>query len=255
MEFPQQNQEKPEPAKRPRGRPPVKAQFLPDSARDSVQIVKSEYIKKDDNGIPKKIMTVAESKALQGEKKPLSEAQKANLKRMLELNKARRDASKKVEIPEEVPEGYDAIYVPPKKNTALSSQARELMQPKPQPPQPQPPQPQSSIPPEWLEMMRQMNDRMNMLTTQYSKTKESKAKPRPPKKPSRRRDDTSDTQDTETETETGYDTSDTEYVKKYEKKAARRMEAVKEIEAKLQKKVNPPPPPKPRTKYDGLSIF
>ena len=250
MEFPQQNQEKPEPVKRPRGRPPVKAQFLPDSARDSVQIVKSEYIKKDDNGIPKKIMTVAESKALQGDKKPLSEAQKANLKRMLELNKARRDATKTQEIPEEVPEGYDAIYVPPKKNTALSSQARELMQPKPQPPQPQ-----SSIPPEWLEMMRQMNDRMNMLTTQYSKTKESKAKLRPPKKPSRRREDTSDTQDTETETETGYDTSDTEYVKKYEKKAARRMEAVKEIEAKLQKKVNPPPPPKPRTKYDGLSIF
>jgi hypothetical protein len=48
--------------------------------------------------------------------------------------------------------------------------------------------------------------------------------------------------------------ADSEYVKKYEKKAARRMEAVKEIEAKLQKKVNPPPP-KPKTKYDGLSIF
>lgn len=247
MEFPQQNQQNQEPVKRPRGRPPVKAQFPPDSARDSVQIVKSEYVKKDDNGIPKKIMTVAEAKNLQGvEKKPLSDAQKANLKRMLELNKARRDATKKVEIPEEVPEGYDAIYVPPKKTSALSSQARESLNPSPAP--------QSSIPSEWLDMMRQMNDRMNQLTTQYTKPKEAKAKPRPPKKQSRRKDETSDTQ-AETDTETGYDTSDTEYVKKYEKKAARRIEAVKEIEAKLKKPVPTPPAPKPKGKYDGLSLF
>jgi len=243
MEFPQQNQD---PVKRPRGRPPVKAQFLPDSARDSVQIVKSEYVKKDDNGIPKKIMTVAESKMLQGvEKKPLSEAQKANLNRMLELNKARREASKKVEVPDEVPEGYEAVYVPPKRNNALSTQARESQKPQ-----------QSSIPPEWLEMMRQMNDRMNTLTTQYAKPKKE-SKPRPKKKKAEfRRDDTSDTQtETETETETGYDTSDTEYVKKYEKKAARRMEAVKEIEAKLKKPVPPAPAPKPKSKYDGMSLF
>lgn len=250
MEFPEKNQQTTEPVKRPRGRPPTKPAFIPDSARDTVQIVKSEYVKKDDNGIPKKIMTVAESKALQGEKKPLSEAQKANLQRMLEMNKARREASKKVEIPEEVPEGYDAVYVPPRNSKFIASKVKEAERPAPAP--------TSSIPPEWLDMMRQMNDRMNQLTNQYSKPKESKLKP--PKKKTkgeyRRRDETSDTQDTDTESSTGYDTSDTEYVKKYEKKAARRIEAVKQIEEKLQKKIAPPqPPPKPKGKYDGLSLF
>jgi hypothetical protein len=250
MEFPEKIQnENPnqEPVKRARGRPPTKKPFIHDSARDTVQIVKSEYVKKDDNGIPKKIMTVAESKALTGEKKPLSEAQKANLQRMLEANKARREASKKVEIPEEVPEGYDAVYVPPRNSKFIASQVKEAQRPPPA----------SSIPPEWLDMMRQMNDRMNQLTQQYTKPKEKDRKPPKPKKTSRgqyRRDETSDTQETDTEESTGYDTSDTEYVKKYEKKAARRIEAVKQIEEKLQKKVAPPPP-KPRGKYDGLSLF
>jgi hypothetical protein len=211
--------------------------------------VKSEYVKKDDQGLPKKIMTVAESKALQGEKKPLSEAQKANLKRMLEMNKARREASKKVEVPEEVPEGYDAVYVQPRNSKFIGSQAKAAEQK---------PAPTSSIPPEWMDMMRQMNDRMNQLTAQYTKPKEKDRKPPKPKKKTRgeyRRDETSETQDTDTEASTGYDTSDTEYVKKYEKKAARRMEAVKEIEEKLQKKIVPPTQPKPRGKYDGMSLF
>ena len=252
MEFPEQfknDNPNQEPVKRARGRPPTKKPFIHDSARDTVQIVKSEYVKKDDNGIPKKIMTVAESKALTGEKKPLSEAQKANLQRMLEANKARREASKKVEIPEEVPEGYDAVYIPPRNSKFIASQVKEAQRP--------PPQPTSSIPPEWLDMMRQMNDRMNQLTQQY-KPKEKDRKPPKPKKKTRgeyRRDETSDTQQTDTEESTGYDTSDTEYVKKYEKKAARRIEAVKQIEEKLQKKVAPPPPQKPRGKYDGLSLF
>lgn len=252
MEFPEQfknDNPNQEPVKRARGRPPTKKPFIHDSARDTVQIVKSEYVKKDDNGIPKKIMTVAESKALTGEKKPLSEAQKANLQRMLEVNKARREASKKVEIPEEVPEGYDAVYIPPRNSKFIASQVKEAQRP---------PQPTSSIPPEWMDMMRQMNDRMNQLTTQYTKPKEKDRKPPKPKKKTRgeyRRDDTSDTQQTDTEESTGYDTSDTEYVKKYEKKAARRIEAVKQIEEKLQKKVAPPPPPKPKGKYDGLSLF
>lgn len=253
MEFPEQfknDNPNQEPVKRARGRPPTKKPFIHDSARDTVQIVKSEYVKKDDNGIPKKIMTVAESKALTGEKKPLSEAQKANLQRMLEVNKARREASKKVEIPEEVPEGYDAVYIPPRNSKFIASQVKEAQRP--------PPQPTSSIPPEWLDMMRQMNDRMNQLTQQYTKPKEKDRKPPKPKKKTRgeyRRDETSDTQETDTEASTGYDTSDTEYVKKYEKKAARRIEAVKQIEEKLQKKVAPPPPQKPRGKYDGLSLF
>jgi len=248
MEFPEKIQNE-EPVKRSRGRPPTKKVFIPDSARDTVQIVKSEYVKKDDQGLPKKIMTVAESKALQGEKKPLSEAQKANLKRMLEMNKARREASKKVEVPEEVPEGYDAVYVQPRNSKFIGSQAKAAEQK---------PAPTSSIPPEWMDMMRQMNDRMNQLTAQYTKPKEKDRKPPKPKKKTRgeyRRDETSETQDTDTEASTGYDTSDTEYVKKYEKKAARRMEAVKEIEEKLQKKIVPPTQPKPRGKYDGMSLF
>lgn len=234
---------------KPRGRPPRKYPNIPDDVRGTIQIVKSEFVKKAESTKPK-IMTTAELKESRNlPKKPLSEAQKANLQKMLEANKARRDA-KKVEIPEEVPEGYEAVYIPPSKSMYAKKEEPIKMHPPATAPI------QQNIPPEWLEMMRQMNDRMNMLTTQYTKPKESKPKP-PKKKRYSRRDETSETQDTETETETGYDTSDTEYVKKYEKKAERRIKAVKEIEEKLQKKPLAPvqPAPKPRTKYDNISIF
>ncbi len=245
----EQNEQKME-EKRPKGRPPRKYPNIPDDARGTIQIVKSEFVKKADTAKPK-LMTPTELKeSLNLPKKPLSEAQKANLQKMLEANKARRDA-KKIEIPEEVPEGYEAVYIPPSKSMYAKKEEPIKMLPPATAPV------QQNIPPEWLEMMRQMNDRMNMLTTQYTKPKESKPKP-PKKKQYKRRDETSDTQDTETETDTGYDTSDTEYVKKYEKKAERRIKAVKEIEEKLQKKAPPPAPvqpPKPRTKYDNISVF
>jgi len=237
---------------KPRGRPPRKYPNIPDDARGTIQIVKSEFVKKADSAKPK-LMTTAELKESRNiPKKPLSEAQKANLQKMLEANKARRDA-KKVEIPEEVPEGYEAVYIPPSKSMYAKKEEPLKMHPPATVPV------QQNIPPEWLEMMRQMNDRMNMLTMQYTRPKESKPK-FPKKKQYKRRDETSDTQDTETEpeTDTGYDTSDTEYVKKYEKKAERRIKAVKEIEEKLQKKQIPAPvqaPPKPRTKYDNMSVF
>jgi hypothetical protein len=258
MEFPEKkdnvSEQEEVPVKRGRGRPAGKMTFIPDSARGTIQLVPSQFVKKNAEGVPTKIMTVAESNALTTPKKPLSEAQKANLQKLLAANQARRDHNKaqQLAIPEDVPEGYEAVYVKPSKAVYSKDQLKQRAEDAARPPPP---------PPEWMELMRQMNDRMSAFT-QYQQNQvqaKPKEKPRPPKKPSKgeykKRNETSDSE-APTDSESGFDTSDTEYVKKYEKKAAKRMEAVKAIEEKLQKKPVPPPAPaKPKNKYDSLSIF
>jgi hypothetical protein len=90
------------------------------------------------------------------------------------------------------------------------------------------------------------------------KTKEKKE----PKKRERRpryQSETSDTDASETEqSETESSDSDSEYLKKYEKKAVKRLQTVQEIEKRLKEATKPTPvqpTAPPKGKYDHLRVF
>lgn len=241
FENPENPEEKNE-IKRPKGRPPLKKALIPDSVKGTVQIVPAEFVKNADKGKPT-FMSVSELKEKKNiPKKQMSDSQKAHLQKLIEMNKARRRITKDVEIPEEIPEGYEAVFIPPSRS---KYGGQPPSKPAPTPINMVPTGTQSVQNPDMIELIRQMNERMNQLNEKMSKRE------RKPRKPVsyKRKDETSET---DARTESECESSDTEYVKKYEKKAARRMEAVKQIEEKLAK---PAPPPKPKTKYDNLSIF
>ena len=181
-------------------------------------------------------------KALAVPKKPMSEAQKANFQRMLELNKKRREAQGKEPIesppiPDEVPDGYKVVYVPPKHNTAPKEKKEKVVE-----------RVVERAPQDLYEMIKQMNDRMNSFQMPQAQAPVLPApKPKPPKATKKKVKE--ETTEQESESESGFDTSDTEYVKKYQKKAAKRMDAIQQIESKLKQQAPP------KNKYDSMGSF
>ena len=219
-------EEAPKADQKKKGRPQSKKSVL----ANSFQFVKEDKIPEPPPP-PPPVISASKLHSFTGTKKPLSEAQKANFQRMLDANKKRREEKglSTPTIPEEVPEGYKAVYVAPieKKN--------KVDKPKP------PPQ-------DLYEMMRQMNERMNSFTMPQPvavKEVKEKEKPKPPKATRKKRETTTEEENSESE---NYDTSDTEYITKYQKKAQKRMEAIQQIESRLK-------PAPPRNKYDHLTLF
>jgi len=232
---------------KPKGRPQKKETAL-DKLRkqnkESVEdAVKQEVVLLQEEKVPPPVMTLTQYKQLQEKrpdilppKRPMSEAQKANIQRLIEANKARREAKNLPQptIPEEIPEGYKAVYI---------QQPKEA-KPKKVTIQPQPP-PQPQYPSELMEMMKRFNERLDQLST--------REKPQKERKPPARKKFTAETSESEPQEESsGYDTSDTEYIDKYKKKAEKRIEAVKQIETKLKQAIQPV---KPKGRYDNMSLF
>lgn len=225
---------------KPKGRPQKKETALDRIKKEYKEKSKEEVVLLKEENLPP-VMTIAQVKQLAPSvpKRPMSEAQKANLQRLIEANKARREAKNLPQptIPEEIPEGYKAVYVqqpnPKPKKVTIQPQAQ--------------PQAQPQYPNELMEMMKRFNERLDQLSTKEKAVKERK----PPA--SRKKKFTQETSESEVETEeSGYDTSDTEYINKYEKKAQKRIEAVKQIETKLKQAVQPV---RPKGRYDNMSLF
>lgn len=207
----------------------------------------------------------AEKERIHG-KKPLSEAQQAHLKNLYEMNLKRRQEKanqpiKPIEIPKEAPEGYVPVVVKERKRTCnrdVNAMQENIMK-----------------------MMFEMQKQMKSLAEQRKEAKETaiaslpapvivqlhknvkEKKPKEKKEPKKRRpryqSETSETDASETEqSETETSDSDSEYLKKYEKKAVKRLQTVQEIEKRLKEAVKPAPPPviaPPKGKYDHLRVF
>lgn len=237
---------------KPKGRPQRKETAIAKLRREINEDVKEKVVLVQEEKVPPPVMTLSQYKQLQEKKpeilppkRPMSEAQKANIQRLIEANKARREAKNLSQptIPEEIPEGYKAVYIQQSKE---AKPKRVTIQPQPQP-QPQPQvQPQPHYQNELMEMMKRFNERLDQLSTKEKQVKERKA-------PVKKKKFTQETSESELETEeSGYDTSDTEYINKYEKKAQKRIEAVKQIETKLKQAVQPV---RPKGRYDNMSLF
>lgn len=207
----------------------------------------------------------AEKERIHG-KKPLSEAQQAHLKNLYEMNLKRRQEKanqpiKPIEIPKEAPEGYVPVVVKERKRTCnrdVNAMQENIMK-----------------------MMFEMQKQIKSLAEQRKEAKETaiaslpapvivqlhknvkEKKPKEKKEPKKRRpryqSETSETDASETEqSETETSDSDSEYLKKYEKKAVKRLQTVQEIEKRLKEAVKPAPPPviaPPKGKYDHLRVF
>ena len=233
---------------KPKGRPQRKETAIAKLRREINEDVKEKVVLVQEEKVPPPVMTLSQYKQLQEkkpeilpQKRPMSEAQKANIQRLIEANKARREAKNLSQptIPEEIPEGYKAVYIQQSKE-AKPKQVK-IQQP------PVQPQAQPQYPNELMEMMKRFNERLDQLSTKEKAVKERK----PPA--SRKKKFTQETSESEVETEeSGYDTSDTEYINKYEKKAQKRIEAVKQIETKLKQAVQPV---RPKGRYDNMSLF
>jgi hypothetical protein len=91
------------------------------------------------------------------------------------------------------------------------------------------------------------------------KEKKPKEKKEPKKRRPRYQSETSETDASETEqSETESSDSDSEYLKKYEKKAVKRLQTVQEIEKRLKEATKPAPvqpTAPPKGKYDHLRVF
>jgi hypothetical protein len=210
----------------------------------------------------------AEKERIHG-KKPLSEAQQAHLKNLYEMNLKRRQEKanqpiKPIEIPKEAPEGYVPVVIKEKKRTCnrdVNAMQENIMK-----------------------MMFAMQEQMKSLAEQRKEAKETaqaslpapvivqlhknvkekkqKEKKEPKKRERRPRyqSETSETDASETEqSETETSDSDSEYLKKYEKKAVKRLQTVQEIEKRLKEATKPTPPVQqtapPKGKYDHLRVF
>lgn len=222
---------------KPKGRPQKKETALDKIRKEYNEKTKEEVVLLKEENLPP-VMTIAQVKQLAPSvpKRPMSEAQKANIQRLIEANKARREAKNLPQptIPEEIPEGYKAVYIQQPKE---AKPKKVTIQP--------PPQPQ--YPSELMEMMKRFNERLDQLSTREKPQKERK-----PPAPARKKF-TAETSESEPQDESsGYDTSDTEYIDKYKKKAEKRIEAVKQIETKLKQAIQPV---KPKGRYDNMSLF
>jgi len=223
---------------KPKGRPQKKETALDKIRKEYNEKTKEEVVLLKEENLPP-VMTIAQVKQLAPSvpKRPMSEAQKANIQRLIEANKARREARNLPQptIPEEIPEGYKAVYIQQPKE---AKPKKVTIQPQPQPQQPQ-------YPSELMEMMKRFNERLDQLST--------REKPQKERKPPARKKFTAETSESEPQDESsGYDTSDTEYIDKYKKKAEKRIEAVKQIETKLKQAIQPV---KPKGRYDNMSLF
>ena len=93
------------------------------------------------------------------------------------------------------------------------------------------------------------------------KEKKTKEKKEPKKRRPRYQSETSETDASETDaSETESSDSDSAYLKKYEKKAVKRLQTVQEIENRLRLKEATKPAPvqptaPPKGKYDHLRVF
>jgi len=230
---------------KPKGRPQKKETALDKLRKQNKELVedavKQEVVLLQEEKVPPPVMTLTQYKQLQEKKpdilppkRPMSEAQKANIQRLIEANKARREAKNLPQptIPEEIPEGYKAVYIQQPKE---AKPKKVTIQPQPQP----------QYPSELMEMMKRFNERLDQLST--------REKPQKERKPPARKKFTAETSESEPQEESsGYDTSDTEYIDKYKKKAEKRIEAVKQIETKLKQAIQPV---KPKGRYDNMSLF
>jgi hypothetical protein len=244
MQFPSPSPSSP--AKR-RGRPP----------RDGVVFVKKDLLMANQNCRSREedVVSVSQLKKMTDiTKKPMSEAQQAHIKNLLEGNAKRRTASKELanmKIPSVVPEGYVPVVVKGKTRVTNGEVTQK----------------QSAI----MDMMKAMQDQIKALAEQRKDAREASVaalpvyvapkpvKPVKEKKPNKKRipayqSDTSDSESevNDSESESDASDSDSEYLKKYQKKAVKRLEAVKEIENKLRTKQAPAPVAKPKGKYDHL---
>jgi len=222
---------------KPKGRPQKKETALDKIRKEYNEKTKEEVVLLKEENLPP-VMTIAQVKQLAPSvpKRPMSEAQKANIQRLIEANKARREAKNLPQptIPEEIPEGYKAVYIQQPKE---AKPKKVTIQPQPQP----------QYPSELMEMMKRFNERLDQLSTREKPQKERK-----PPAPARKKF-TAETSESEPQDESsGYDTSDTEYIDKYKKKAEKRIEAVKQIETKLKQAIQPV---KPKGRYDNMSLF
>ena len=209
----------------------------------------------------------AEKERIHG-KKPLSEAQQAHLKNLYEMNLKRRQEKanqpiKPIEIPKEAPEGYVPVVIKEKKRTCnrdVNAMQENIMK-----------------------MMFAMQEQMKSLAEQRKEAKETaqaylpapvivqlhknvkekktKEKKEPKKRRPRYQSETSETDASETDaSETESSDSDSAYLKKYEKKAVKRLQTVQEIENRLRLKEATKPAPvqptaPPKGKYDHLRVF
>lgn len=228
-----------------RGRPP----------RDGVIFVKKDLLMANQNCRSKEedVVSVSQLKKMTDiKKKPMSEAQQAHIKNLLEANAKRRTAKLELanmKIPTVVPEGYVPVVVKGKTRVTNGEVTKQ----------------QTAI----MDMMKAMQDQIKSLAEQRKDARQASVaslpvyvapkpvKEKKEKKPSKRRipayqSETSESEvevnDTQSESESS--DSDSEYLKKYQKKAVKRLEAVKEIENKL--RIKQAVPIAPKGKYDHL---
>lgn len=245
---------------------------MPAKAKTAVQ--DGETFLVDKGKIPPKFIELSEKAAQKAlakesaprEKKPLTEKQKENLQRLIELNKKRREeklAAARVNIDDlgEIPEDKVIIKVvkgkgagrkpgrPPKQAPSESDHevVEELppqpkRQPKPEPVKPEPePEPESEPSPP--KVRKPQRRRALERETRPAPT------PKPKPKPVRRSyySETSETSGVDADSES--ESEDEEVVKhkvaKYVEKTKARMEALRQIEQQL----------KPTNKYSAMSIF
>lgn len=252
---------------KPRGRP----------RKEGIVFVKQEALpvmkhKTQEDGVISErqlqLIKKAEKERIHG-KKPLSEAQQAHLKNLYEMNLKRRQEKanqpiKPIEIPKEAPEGYVPVVIKERKRTCnrdVNAMQENIMK-----------------------MMFEMQKQMKSLAEQRKEAKETaiaslppsvapvivqlhknvkEKKPKEKKEPKKRRpryqSETSETDASETEqSETETSDSDSEYLKKYEKKAVKRLQTVQEIEKRLKEATKPAPvqpTAPPKGKYDHLRVF
>lgn len=163
-------------------------------------------------------------------KRPLSDLQKANLDKLIERNRLRREETKKqAEIyKESLPEAEKPIKV--KRNYKQDIERKVV-----------------------ADRLSSLEELVKGFSTSFQKEAvvekvaepptqwENKKKPRKPVKP--KRPATPTTTDCETETETEAESTDTERKNKYVKKATQRLETVKQIQQQL------------TNRYSNMSIF
>ena len=189
----------------PRGRPPRSKNVLtkhdsdPQEESESEPEVKQSEPKLEPKSEPQLEVQVKE-------KKPRSEKQQEAMKKMVEANKAKRQ----IKIIEKEPQVPRPIQVP-----------------------------ESNKHDEYLNMFKQMNDRLN----QFQPKKEVKVKEKEVKTPKPKKKIQKESSEEESESE-----SDDEYVERYKQKAEKRFEAVKQIEQRLQQV-------RPKGRFDHLSLF
>lgn len=185
----------------PRGRPPRSKNVL--TKHDSEpQVEEQEHVEEPEPEVKPEPQVQSQVQFQVKEKKPRSEKQQEAMKKMVEANKAKRQI--KIVDPQ-VPK---PIQIP-----------------------------ESNKHDEYLNMFKQMNDRLN----QFQPKKEVKVKEKEVKTPKPKKIQKESSEEEESE-------SDDEYVERYKQKAEKRFEVVKQIEQRLQQV-------RPKGKYDHISLF